>query len=398
MTFRTLCAFAVGTAAALSMQAKEAYIPISGSVGVFRTDARIWNPSGIKEIVVTASFWPAGTDNTTTAPTRQITIGRRAMVVLDDVVTTQFNSTGLGAIRLSSPDDFVATSRIYATSTAGTLGQFAPALDSSLAKTKGVMIQLKSTGGSGQAGTFRTNLGFVNPNSKAATLTLRRYDANNTALATSVIDVPPSSVIFPVTLDPASGNLSNAWVSYESSQSIFGFASIIDNGTTDPTFVPASEDTGNPEPASDVTRLYLSPISNFKLSTNPTAATTASQVCASSSTWTATLSQDMIGKTFKASLGTQTESGSPDPSAAMFVDIFIRRGSGDFAVFGADFSTTPTYQVQTSSFSLSNNTTARAGETLVFRVRRSRGASCVVERVGPGTDNFIEVPKTAVAN
>ena len=39
-------------------------------------------------------------------------------------------------------------------------------------------------------------------------------------------------------------DLSNAWISYESNQPVFVYASVLDNGSEDPTFIPASEDTG----------------------------------------------------------------------------------------------------------------------------------------------------------
>src|SRR5215210_4303350 len=87
------------------LSAKDIYLGIAGSVGVFRTDTRILNPSNAKDITVTGVFLPTGRDNTTGTVSKQITVPRRGMVVLNDVVTTLFNASGLGAIKLSSPDD-----------------------------------------------------------------------------------------------------------------------------------------------------------------------------------------------------------------------------------------------------------------------------------------------------
>jgi hypothetical protein len=127
---------------------------------------------------------------------------------------------------------------------AGTLGQFVKGLEPSAAKAKGLLIQLKATGVPGQSGTYRTNIGVVNPNATTTTVTFRRFDAGNTAVGTPAIQsVPPFSVIFPITLDAAGGNFTDAWVSYEASQAVMAFASVIDNGTTDPFFIPAFEDT-----------------------------------------------------------------------------------------------------------------------------------------------------------
>jgi hypothetical protein len=220
-----------------SLSARDVYLSIAGSVGVFRTDTRIFNPSGTKDIVITAAFLPLGQDNTTPV-TREITIRSREMAAFDDVVGSLFGGSGLGAIRLSSPDEFLATSRIYATAAAGTLGQFVPGLDVSAAKQKGLLLQLKATSA------FRTNMGFVNPNPTATTVTVRTYDHNNAlAGAPSSQTIPPFSAIFPIPLDPAKADFSNAWVAYEASQPIFAFGSVIDNGTTDATFIPAFEDT-----------------------------------------------------------------------------------------------------------------------------------------------------------
>lgn len=250
--------------------AKDVYLAIAGSVGVFRTDARIFNPSGTKDIVISATYLPTGQDNSG-AQAKSITIPKRQMVVFDDVVSSLFQGSGLGAIRLTSLDDFVATSRIYAGLTDGTLGQFVQGLDVTSAKKKGVMIQLKSTGGSGQKGTFRTNYGLVNPNSTSTTVSVRVYGGNNAQVGSdSTITLQPFGVVFPLTLDPASGDLSNAYVTYDAAQPIFGFASVVDNGTTDPTFIPAAEDTGSPiPPPGPTTREFTVTASQWQFDVQP---------------------------------------------------------------------------------------------------------------------------------
>jgi len=122
--------------------AKDVYLVIGGSVGVFRTDLRIVNPSTTKDISIKAYLLPVGlVDNSGVQP-KTITVTKRQMAVYNDVVTSLFNGTGLAAIRLTSDDDFIATQRIYATTDAGTLGQFVPGLDASSAKTKGIVTQL----------------------------------------------------------------------------------------------------------------------------------------------------------------------------------------------------------------------------------------------------------------
>ena len=241
---------------ASSLFAKDIYLSIGGSVGVFRTDARILNPSFDKDITIVARYLPAGNADNSGVASKNIVIPKRAMVVYDDVVNSLFGGgPALGAVRLTSDDDFVATQRIYADKTtdhqAGTLGQFVPGLEVSTALRKGVLIQLKSgTTGPNQ---FRTNWGAVNPNPTMATMRLKLYDKANAVVGNLVtIDVQPFGVIAPQNLAGTFGNpaadLSDSWVSYDSDQPLFVYGSMLDNGSEDPTFIPASEDTGTAPP------------------------------------------------------------------------------------------------------------------------------------------------------
>lgn len=237
----------------LPLAAKDVYLPIGGSVGVFRTDTRILNPSPSKDIHVQAWLLAVGNVDNTAVQPKTITIPKRQMLVLDDVLSSLFQASGLAAIRLSSPDDFVATQRIYAQTEKGTLGQFVPGIDASQSLTSGVLLQLKVNS------VFRTNAGAVNPNAVPATVTWRLHDRdNNLAAVGSPIVMPPYAVISPTTItsgfffNAAGADLGDAWVSFTSDQPIVAYGSVIDGGTEDPTYVGAVEDTGEdpaPPPA-----------------------------------------------------------------------------------------------------------------------------------------------------
>lgn len=229
--------------------AKELWLSIAGTTagGTFRTDARIFNPSTTKDIQIQAYYLPVGNvDNSAVQPLPPITVLKRQQVVYNDVVTSLLHSGGLGAIRLKSDDDFVATERVYSVASNGTLGQALSGLDVSAARTKGVIIQLQSGGG------FRTNVGVTNPNATAATVTFRLYDKNNVLVGSPKTTVfAPYGVISPGALAgfadgvPATADqLTDAWVSYTSDQPVFVYGSVVDNGTTDSTYIPAAEDTG----------------------------------------------------------------------------------------------------------------------------------------------------------
>jgi len=242
--------------------ADEVYLSVAGSVGNFRTDARIFNPSFTDDIVISASFLPAGNVSNAGVTPKSITVHKREMVVYDDVVASLFAASGLGAIRLVADADFVATQRIYAATADGTLGQFVPGLELAAAKANSVIIQMKSNGGAGTKGTFRTNVGFVNPNATAANVTLKLFDRTNTAAGQAVtLKIEPFGVVAPSSVagyfNNPSNDLSDAWLSVRSDLAIFAYGSVVDNGTTDPTFIPASEDPGVPPATTPVTKTVL---------------------------------------------------------------------------------------------------------------------------------------------
>jgi hypothetical protein len=265
--------------------AKDVYLSISGKANGFFTDARVFNPSFDKDIIITARYLPAGVvaghpDNSGVVP-KTLTIPKRSMVVLDDAVQSMFGGgPALGAIRLTCDDDFVATQRIYADKLAsrqtGTLGQFVPGLDATAAKKKGVVIQLKSGADTlnGVPTSWRTNWGAVNPNATAASVKMKLFDAHSTAAGTEkTITVQPFGVIQPTELAGFFGNagsdLSDAWLSYDSDQPLFVWGSVVDNGSEDPTFVTASEDTGVAPVQQQVTVTIVA--EDFKFTVTPSA-------------------------------------------------------------------------------------------------------------------------------
>jgi hypothetical protein len=240
--------------------AKDVYLSISGKANGFFTDARVFNPSFDKDITVIARYLPAGVvaghpDNSGVA-TKTLTIPKRSMVVFDDAVQSMFGGgPALGAIRLTSDDDFVATQRIYAdklaSRQAGTLGQFVPGLEVSEAKAKGVVIQLKSGADTlnNLPTSWRTNWGAVNPNATAATVKMKLFDSQSAAAGTEkTFTLQPFGVLQPTELASFFGSqgrdLSDAWFSYDSTQPLLVWGSVVDNGSEDPTFITAFEDTG----------------------------------------------------------------------------------------------------------------------------------------------------------
>ena len=251
---------------ATPLLAIDRWILISGTVANFHTDARLFNPSFDKDIQVTATFY--ATDGSA-AQTATVTVPKRMMRIMDDVTSQLFQTTKLGSILFTSADQFEASSRIYALTSAGTLGQFGPGTPPSAAKMKGALLQLKSTGSS-----FRTNIGLVNPNNATANVTWTLYDKNSALVSSKSTPFGPLAALAPTNVaggfffDPKSADLSDAWVSFSSDQPVLVYASVIDNGTTDQTFIPAVDDTGTP-PTSPTTKEFNVSMQDFSIVVTP---------------------------------------------------------------------------------------------------------------------------------
>ncbi|MFA6954425.1 MAG: hypothetical protein WC538_00985 [Thermoanaerobaculia bacterium] len=228
---------------AFTAAADDVFIPIAGSVGVFRTDSRVFNPSFSEAITVDAYLLPTGNVANGGVSPVNFTVAPREMKTFDDVVSSLFHGSGLGGIRLVSPGRLGATARIFAVSDSGTLGQFVVGVPVESALTKGVLLQLKSSA------SFRTNVGVANSDpAVSAVVTLKLFDRTNMQVAMVTQTMPPLAVIAPTNIlglfHSPSGDLADCWISFESDRPVVAYGSVVDNGTTDPTYVPAIPDPG----------------------------------------------------------------------------------------------------------------------------------------------------------
>ncbi|MEO8215614.1 MAG: hypothetical protein ABI718_00880 [Acidobacteriota bacterium] len=235
----------------LPLLAKDALIPISAVANganntIFRSDVRIFNPSDSAPLVVTATFLKANNDNTSAA-TKTITIPARQMMVLNNIVQTFFNTTGLGAILLSADGEFDATSRLYTDSpnaaAPGTFGQFVPIFIEDQQRDKGALLQLSNS--TDLTTGFRTNIGFMNPGAEAVTVAVRLISSSGTQLGSgNVGPIPPRSVSQVGIGAAVGGNLSftDGYVSFSADGPVLGYASVVDNKSSDQIFVAAQDD------------------------------------------------------------------------------------------------------------------------------------------------------------
>lgn len=249
-------AFPAGEIRGALVPANEYDIAVAGrttGIGtVFVTDARVFNPSYDTPTTALLEYFQAGnTANAIATKSMAINIPARGTAILDDVAGPNgFDVSGTaGAIRVSSAASLVVTSRIYSDQRSGgkgTFGQFVPAQARANGLRRGVMPQLANQVSVG--GAFRTNIGFFNPNTAAATVRLELRDDAGALVGTSNLTLQALSQqqnsIATYFAGVDLNNAQNLTLSFDASAPIDAYASVIDNVSTDPIFVPAQPDAG----------------------------------------------------------------------------------------------------------------------------------------------------------
>lgn len=234
-------------------------IPVSGKVAGaadtnFVTDLRIFNPSYTARATALIEYFQAGiTANTNATASTAIDIPPRGTAVMDDVNGAAFlNSIGTtGALRVTSASQLAVTSRIYNDlrgSGRGTFGQFVPASTPATALRRGVLPQLSNKALTTPLSGFRTNVGVFNPNTGFVTVRLELRDAAGVLLGQQALTLAgltqfqtSIATLFP-TLDLS--DRANLTLSFDASAPILGYASIVDNVSSDQVFISAQPDPG----------------------------------------------------------------------------------------------------------------------------------------------------------
>lgn len=233
---------------------------VNGATSPFFSDVRLTNASAAA-IKYQISFTPSRTDATTSSKATQITVDGQQTIALNDIVKDFFgygatgaaNDTGFGSLEIrplntSSLLTF-ASSRTYASTTAGTFGQFIAAIPFS--KFIGTVSSIPLPGGTpparatllslqqvAQSAKFRTNLGLAEGSGSPASGTIKVFnDAGallksvpyslmpgehqqlNAFLATNGLTLDDGRI--EVTVDSPAG-------------AVAAYASVLDNLTNDP--------------------------------------------------------------------------------------------------------------------------------------------------------------------
>jgi hypothetical protein len=234
---------------------------VQGGAGPFLSDVRLTN-SGAAAINYQITFTPTETDGTKVSKITQVTVAAQQTVALNDVVKNFFGlgataaDSGFGALEIrplntSSAATF-ASSRLYASTSIGTFGQFIAAVPFRLFATKRTSgLPLPGDPPSGgtptmslqqvaQSTRFRTNLGLAEGAGEPANGRIRVF--NNLGAMLSEL---------PYSLQPGEHKQMNLYISSKagisnledgrievtvdsSTGAVTAYASVLDNVTTDP--------------------------------------------------------------------------------------------------------------------------------------------------------------------
>lgn len=156
----------------------------------------------------------------------------------EDVLAEVFDFTGTSALRIVSDSPAVrANSRTYAAKTDGSYGQGVPAFEPSQSIGFGQVGRLLQLS---EGETFRTNIGFVNAGAQSVDVHLELFASDGSLVGTRDLTLAANehkqlNHVYPE--DVAIG-----WARVSTSTpggSFYAYASVIDNGVDDPTFIVA---------------------------------------------------------------------------------------------------------------------------------------------------------------
>jgi len=177
--------------------------------------------------------------------TRSRVLQNGSAVEWTDVISSLFGigDNSSGSIEVSSTQPVIVSARTYNEGNDGTFGQFLPGVGEEGGigfGERGVLTQIKKTSG------FRTNIGFINLGQSVVAVKTRLFSDNGVLLGDAILTTvgvgqwKQENDIFQKV------NISACELGYAivevitSSGSIWAYASVVDNGTGDPTTIPVT--------------------------------------------------------------------------------------------------------------------------------------------------------------
>jgi hypothetical protein len=210
----------------------------------FHTDMRVFN-GGTSAANVTLQYYPQGSG--TPAATTQLSIAAGEVKALDNVLVNQFKlTTGNGSVVATTASDssLVVTARTFSRdkATGGTFGQFIPGVTIAEAVGNGdralQIVQLE------ESPAFRTNLGLIEVTGSDASVELLAYSPDSKTATRTVVPLAGGQYLQKNAIFKSLG-FSNVYNGRITAKVISGtgrvaaYGSVIDNRTTDPTYVPS---------------------------------------------------------------------------------------------------------------------------------------------------------------
>ncbi|MCG6963541.1 MAG: hypothetical protein LJE95_09775 [Acidobacteria bacterium] len=235
------------TAEAVSLAAgRTLYIPasahLSGAVGTdWRTDLELHNP-GPGLVSVTIALLERDQGNSQPI-TRTVAVNARESLRFDDVLQTLFSFSGAAALRLTlSAGEVLAASRTYNDQPDGTYGQLVPALKAEEAfggNEEARLIQLSQS--IPDSSGFRTNIGLLNLGASSSYVNIGLYDRHGASLGSLAEYLKPLEFkqLDKVFRRVTTAAVEDGYAVITSMGPFLAYASVIDNRTGDPVFMPA---------------------------------------------------------------------------------------------------------------------------------------------------------------
>jgi ELWxxDGT repeat protein len=219
---------------------------VRGAAGTdWRTDLVIHNPEPDGQMVALHAVSEGS--RTSVGTMASLLVAPGASMEISDVLWSMFALNGAATVRVQ-PDgnrDLLVGARTYNLTEHGTYGQLVPGMWTSEAiggTHEGRLIQLSHQPGGGSA--FRTNLGLVSTTSVDCDISVALYAANGAELGTFVEPVAAGGY---VQIDRVFERVTSAAVddgyavlhSDSAGAAFLAYASVVDNRTGDPIYIPA---------------------------------------------------------------------------------------------------------------------------------------------------------------
>jgi len=228
------------------------YVPaaahVTGNAGTnWRTDLEVHNP-GATQARFTVELLKRDQDNSSPQAVT-FTLDAGTCTRFADVLFSPgvgFGFTGAGTVRVTPyAGTVMVTSRTYNDQTAGTFGQFIPGQaqgDSVAYGQEARLIQLAQSNVPTTG--YRTDLGLVNTGGQPTTVEMRLYRGDGAYLGTQTATLPPYGFtqVDKIYTHVTSEDVPDGFVALRtttSGGSFLAYASVIDNRSGDPIYVPA---------------------------------------------------------------------------------------------------------------------------------------------------------------